>query len=164
MTRRTLAVAATSMLLLISAAPALATTSKILTEDTEVVTGVDPGVYAYDPLTGVLSLRGEVHYGDFTAITRWPDGDVTDSGTQVGTFNFDVSLSTGVGTFWGSTELHFAAGTGFRCTYEGTLPAATGHSVCHGYGDLRGTQTRGDFWVTATGTASTGYLFVPGDK
>jgi hypothetical protein len=164
MKRRALALAAASLLLLISAAPALATTTKILTDDTEKVTSIVPGAQIYDPLTGVASLRGEIHYGDFTATTHWPAGDTVDTGTQVGTFNYDVIVSTGVGTFWGSTELVFVAGTGFRCSYEGTLPAGTGHSVCHGYGDLRGTQTRGDFWVTLDGTASTGYLFVPGNK
>ncbi len=168
MKRPVLALAMAGLLLAATASAALATTTKIATDGTEVLNSVVPGTgtATFNPVTNVASLRGEIHLATVTSVTHWPTGDVTTTSAQTGDFNYDVSMVTGVGTFWGTANLAFTAGGGLVCTYEGVFPASTGHSVCHGYGTVSGMQSRADFYLTASppGSISHGYVFWPANK
>jgi hypothetical protein len=94
-------------------------------------------------------------------------------GFAYGTVNFNLNQDTGQGHVWGTSVFDLGDG-GFDCTAQGDIrPASVPggllgefETVCHGFGEYEGSQTRGtvtEYILSGTQTYE-GVVFVPGDR
>ena len=148
MYRRLVTLALGAMLVLTLALPAAAAQTKIPISGRDVSNGppLDQGTTWYSD--GIQHVRG------WTAGYDTTGGDYLD-GTSIIVANWNLDLTSGDGTMWGTTDLTL---TGTQSGWHETWVAKfddfmwSGWGVGRGFGELQGMRIRFDVWLLPDGT------------